>query len=241
MPSSFTLTTYNSLPYFTELIPPVNKPIQVCRNHKNCASYEICDNGHCINACKQQCISNKCTVRKLSNHAVKVTCIKKDPETTTQTSPNIGKTLNPKFPDVDESTVTIPSFTNSVTNPSTERVPLITSVTSHTPFRKTTIASSSKHPSKTKPTPPIFTGFPFTTIRVTTPTPTTPGKTLTRTCTSSVECQRNQACLNNKCANPCNSVSPCSSGFICQVVNHRISCQCPTESTGNSKCAKGNN
>jgi len=49
-------------------------------------------------------------------------------------------------------------------------------------------------------------------------------------CVTSSECSQNQACVNQKCRDPC----PGTCGFeaICQVVNHNPICSCPTSYTG---------
>lgn len=114
---------------------------------------------------------------------------------------------------------------------------------------------------KTSPKPPTQTDTPHTIppFRFTPKTPVTPGplepapnttpsssvpKTLApgpKTCTSSVECPRNLACLQNKCTDPCKMSSPCGSGFTCQVISNRLTCQCPTGPALGSRCPEGNN
>ena len=58
-------------------------------------------------------------------------------------------------------------------------------------------------------------------------------------CTSSLECRRNEACVKNKCLNPCHLTSPCDSGFLCIARNNLALCQCPTGSVIGSHCPKG--
>lgn len=112
---------------------------------------------------------------------------------------------------------------------------------------------------KTSPHPPTQTDTPHTNppFRFTPKTPATPRpleptttpsssvpKTLApgpKTCTSSVECPRNLACLQNKCTDPCKMSSPCGSGFTCQVISNRLTCQCPTGPVLGSRCPEGNN
>jgi hypothetical protein len=44
-------------------------------------------------------------------------------------------------------------------------------------------------------------------------------------CTSNSECSRSQACLRNKCMDPCPGI--CGSEAICSVINHIPVCTCP--------------
>lgn len=49
-------------------------------------------------------------------------------------------------------------------------------------------------------------------------------------CVSSVECPLNQACLNQKCIDPCPGT--CGLNALCQVINHNPVCSCPPRQTG---------
>lgn len=49
-------------------------------------------------------------------------------------------------------------------------------------------------------------------------------------CISSPECPLNEACVNQKCINPCPGT--CGIGAECQVVNHNPICSCPARFTG---------
>lgn len=49
-------------------------------------------------------------------------------------------------------------------------------------------------------------------------------------CVSSSECPLNQACLNQKCIDPCPGT--CGIGAICQVINHNPICSCPAPLSG---------
>lgn len=44
-------------------------------------------------------------------------------------------------------------------------------------------------------------------------------------CVVSSECLQVQACVNNRCVNPCNGV--CGHGALCSVINHNPTCSCP--------------
>lgn len=57
-------------------------------------------------------------------------------------------------------------------------------------------------------------------------------------CVLNSECPRNQACINNKCADPCASM--CGREAQCSVVNHIPMCDCPIGYIGNAyiACAK---
>lgn len=50
-------------------------------------------------------------------------------------------------------------------------------------------------------------------------------------CVTSQECLLNQACVNQKCIDPCPGT--CGIGALCQVVNHSPVCSCPNRFTGN--------
>lgn len=50
-------------------------------------------------------------------------------------------------------------------------------------------------------------------------------------CVTNNDCQRNKACLNNKCRDPCPGV--CGSNAECRVVNHAPQCNCIVGYTGN--------
>lgn len=49
-------------------------------------------------------------------------------------------------------------------------------------------------------------------------------------CVLSSECPQNQACINQKCTNPC--LGSCGINALCQTVNHNPICSCPTQFTG---------
>lgn len=49
-------------------------------------------------------------------------------------------------------------------------------------------------------------------------------------CVSSTECPLNQACVNQKCIDPCPGT--CGFNALCQVVNHNPICSCPSRYTG---------
>lgn len=49
-------------------------------------------------------------------------------------------------------------------------------------------------------------------------------------CVVNTDCAMNQACLNNKCADPC--PGSCGSNAVCQVVNHSPLCTCLNSYTG---------
>lgn len=49
-------------------------------------------------------------------------------------------------------------------------------------------------------------------------------------CVVSAECPLTQACLNNKCVNPCPGT--CGVSAKCQVINHNPICSCPPGLTG---------
>lgn len=51
-------------------------------------------------------------------------------------------------------------------------------------------------------------------------------------CVINSDCSPMQACVQNKCKDPCPGV--CASNAICQVVNHIPSCYCPPGLTGNA-------
>jgi hypothetical protein len=50
-------------------------------------------------------------------------------------------------------------------------------------------------------------------------------------CLLNPECPSNQACINNKCKDPC--PGSCGTGAECRVISHTISCVCPSGYTGN--------
>lgn len=55
-------------------------------------------------------------------------------------------------------------------------------------------------------------------------------------CISSSECILNEACVNQKCINPCPGT--CGVGAKCEVINHNPICTCPIDFIGNpfTKC-----
>lgn len=50
-------------------------------------------------------------------------------------------------------------------------------------------------------------------------------------CTTNSECPLNQACLNQKCNDPCPGV--CGNNALCHVANHSPYCRCPDRYSGN--------
>lgn len=51
-------------------------------------------------------------------------------------------------------------------------------------------------------------------------------------CTQNYDCGPNEACINQKCQNPC--INACPSGSECRVQNHVAICECPPSYTGNA-------
>lgn len=51
-------------------------------------------------------------------------------------------------------------------------------------------------------------------------------------CISNSECSRNQACINNKCKDPC--IGTCGIEAICTVFNHIPTCSCPEGTIGDA-------
>lgn len=49
-------------------------------------------------------------------------------------------------------------------------------------------------------------------------------------CVVSSECQRDRACVRNKCIDPC--VGACGNGAMCRVFDHAPICSCPPRTTG---------
>ena len=49
-------------------------------------------------------------------------------------------------------------------------------------------------------------------------------------CVHNNDCNRSQACINNKCSNPCNNL--CGVKAECYVINHLPICACPKGMTG---------
>lgn len=50
-------------------------------------------------------------------------------------------------------------------------------------------------------------------------------------CNVNSDCDKNEACSNQKCINPC--LGTCGIGAICEVINHYPFCKCPPRYTGN--------
>lgn len=50
-------------------------------------------------------------------------------------------------------------------------------------------------------------------------------------CVQNNECMLNEACLNQKCRNPC--IGTCGVAAICSVINHKPICSCPSRYEGN--------
>lgn len=55
-------------------------------------------------------------------------------------------------------------------------------------------------------------------------------------CVSNNECDRDKACIENKCQDPCDGI--CGVNALCEVDNHNPICYCPTHLTGDpfSRC-----
>lgn len=51
-------------------------------------------------------------------------------------------------------------------------------------------------------------------------------------CVINSDCLRSQACLRNKCVDPC--IGTCGFNALCSVVNHVPICTCPSNMTGNA-------
>lgn len=51
-------------------------------------------------------------------------------------------------------------------------------------------------------------------------------------CSQNFECDREKACIKNKCVNPCPGT--CASTAVCNVINHIPMCSCPERTTGNA-------
>lgn len=51
-------------------------------------------------------------------------------------------------------------------------------------------------------------------------------------CIINPDCQSTQACINNKCSNPC--PESCGTNAECRVIGHAVSCSCPTGYAGNA-------
>jgi hypothetical protein len=51
-------------------------------------------------------------------------------------------------------------------------------------------------------------------------------------CVTNSECSQNEACVNQKCQNPC--LNACPSNSECRVQNHIATCECPPGFTGNA-------
>lgn len=49
-------------------------------------------------------------------------------------------------------------------------------------------------------------------------------------CVVNAECSQNQACMQQKCVNPC--VGACGFRAICEVINHKPVCACPATHSG---------
>lgn len=57
-------------------------------------------------------------------------------------------------------------------------------------------------------------------------------------CVLNSDCQRNKACIRNKCSDPC--IGTCGSDALCEVINHIPICSCPSGTSGDpfSYCTK---
>ena len=51
-------------------------------------------------------------------------------------------------------------------------------------------------------------------------------------CVINTDCSRNEACLLQKCRNPC--IGTCGTNAECNVINHLPMCSCPRNMTGNA-------
>ena len=51
-------------------------------------------------------------------------------------------------------------------------------------------------------------------------------------CVMNNDCLRNQACIRQKCTDPC--INICGLNALCTVVNHIPTCTCPTGMVGNA-------
>lgn len=58
-------------------------------------------------------------------------------------------------------------------------------------------------------------------------------------CRSNDECPSNQACINNKCDNPCDKTATCANTEVCRVYNHRPQCACPPGTVGTVDSSEG--
>ena len=130
---------------------------------------------------------------------------------------------------------------------STTKAPALPEIsyTSKSPieFWLTSIVTSIQAEIQTSPVPPTVTPD-IITYFTTSPAPISSTTTVKPTlydfeCTSSLECSRQEACIDNDCADPCQLIS-CDSGFVCVVSNHIALCQCPTGSSIGSLCPRGN-
>jgi hypothetical protein len=51
-------------------------------------------------------------------------------------------------------------------------------------------------------------------------------------CVLNTDCTFNEACINNKCKDPCSNI--CGQNAKCSVLNHIPICNCPLKTTGNA-------
>lgn len=52
-------------------------------------------------------------------------------------------------------------------------------------------------------------------------------------CRASKDCPSEEACINNKCLNPCLAEAVCGPNAICRSSNHVTECRCPEGFVGN--------
>lgn len=62
-------------------------------------------------------------------------------------------------------------------------------------------------------------------------------------CILNTDCNKNKACIRNKCVDPC--IGTCGIQALCSVINHVPMCSCPQGTSGNAfiecKAMIGNN
>lgn len=58
---------------------------------------------------------------------------------------------------------------------------------------------------------------------------------ITPECTSDYQCSNTEACINQRCENPCAENNPCFGNAECRVSNHRPLCSCPQGWGGDPK------
>lgn len=58
-------------------------------------------------------------------------------------------------------------------------------------------------------------------------------------CRTDAECPSSQACINEKCADPCAERATCASDQVCRVYEHRPQCACPPGTVGDAAGPEG--